>query len=512
MKNDKSEYPGVVEAVSRFVGDFVGTLVVGGKEMANCVKDMTKPKLEPGPEPTPKPELKPEVEPMQKLEPASTGSKAKLEADLAAAQRQLEEIRDEAKKAQSQFESQLKDMQAENKSLLSELETAQKDAKEADEITNRANALDEQVAALKSELATTQQELTETRNQAEKAQSQLASQVKDLQVEKENLISDLEKARSETDGMTSRGEQVNGQVAKLESELAIARQELADTQSQAEHTQTQLNKQLRDMQAEIAVVPMEMKNESSIEAGATQEEPIGAIVENVEEPELKSEAQADPEVEAAKSAEVTAEQMQAADFKNEADRIIFTKAFSDFDSKDAIARADAAAVLADIHHELSPRLLITHMADEPSAYVRQECIKALTALEMEEGAGAIERALADEVASVRLAAVWGLYRLVGAESIPALTPMLSDRDASVRRRAITCIGWLGEKVGTGGNHLSHKVVSALVQCLGDRSESIKNAALDTLQTVTGKKMSAPRTCPERLIEQWRSWWKDELLR
>ena len=49
MKNDKSEYPGVVEAVSRFAGAFVGTLVVGGNEIANCVKDMTKPKPEPEP-------------------------------------------------------------------------------------------------------------------------------------------------------------------------------------------------------------------------------------------------------------------------------------------------------------------------------------------------------------------------------------------------------------------------------------------------------------------------------
>ena len=59
MKNDKSEYPGVVEVVSRFAGAFVGTLMVGCKEMASCIKDITKPK----------PQLKPE--PIQKLEPES---------------------------------------------------------------------------------------------------------------------------------------------------------------------------------------------------------------------------------------------------------------------------------------------------------------------------------------------------------------------------------------------------------------------------------------------------------
>lgn len=43
MENDKSAYPGVVEAVSRFAGAFVGTLVVGGREIANCFTDTAKP-------------------------------------------------------------------------------------------------------------------------------------------------------------------------------------------------------------------------------------------------------------------------------------------------------------------------------------------------------------------------------------------------------------------------------------------------------------------------------------
>jgi len=71
MKNDKSEYPGIVETVSRFAGAFVGTLVVGSKEMTKCVKEITKPKRGSKPEPTSKPkaEPKPGIEPTQKLEP-----------------------------------------------------------------------------------------------------------------------------------------------------------------------------------------------------------------------------------------------------------------------------------------------------------------------------------------------------------------------------------------------------------------------------------------------------------
>ena len=141
--------------------------------------------------------------------------------------------------------------------------------------------------------------------------------------------------------------------------------------------------------------------------------------------------------------------------------------------------------------------------------MRQECIKALSALESKEGLSVIEQALADEAASVRLAAVWGLYRLTGTESIPVLTRMLSDKDASVRRRAVTCIGWLGGQINQAGSHSSHQVISALVQCLND--PVVTNATLDTLETVTGKKMSAPRTSPKRLIEQWQEWWNAELL-
>ena len=84
------------------------------------------------------------------------------------------------------------------------------------------------------------------------------------------------------------------------------------------------------------------------------------------------------------------------------------------------------------------------MASEPSAQVRQEYIKALTTLQMTEGLGAVEQALSDRAALVRLAAVWGLYRLAGAESGPALVRMFSDENKEVRRRAATCIGWLGQ--------------------------------------------------------------------
>ena len=213
---------------------------------------------------------------------------------------------------------------------------------------------------------------------------------------------------------------------------------------------------------EISSLQTEHEEKADIEQAVKEIEPSTEVAArdelieiSVEEPELKSESRAQSEVVPAYSAEITAEDVQAADFKNGVERILFSKALSDFASQDTTRRADAAVAIADIHHELSHRLLISHIADEPSARVRQECIKALSTLESKEGLSTIEQALSDEAASVRLAAVWGLYRLAGKESIPALTRMLYDKDESVRRRAVTCIGWLGGQISPVGSHSSH---------------------------------------------------------
>ena len=206
---------------------------------------------------------------------------------------------------------------------------------------------------------------------------------------------------------------------------------------------------------------------------------------------------------------MTAEEVQAADFKNEGDKILFIKAFSDVSSLEASSRANAVGIIAGIRHELSLRLLTTHMASEPSAKVRQKCVEAVSRLEMKEGISAIECALGDKAASVRLAAVWGLYRLAGVESIPTLIPMLSDGDVSVRRRAITCIGWVGGQIAKIGKHRP-RAISALIKCLNDPAESVRNATINTLQAVTGERMPASRTSPERLIGQWQKWWQTEL--
>ena len=444
---------------------------------------------------------------------------AKLESELATARQELADIQSQAEYAQIQLNKQLRDLQAENESLLFKLANTRK---EADDERIRADSTDAQIASLESGVSAFglgAGKTYEEESDIDMVRGRTESSNED-QAEVAAVPTEMKSESSIESGAAKPDEQINAGIEEQSSTPLVAKDRISML-AEAGLPQAECQEEL------AVVVPTVEEIKPSIEVIA-HEESIGANVENVEEPKpetvLESEAKVDteaiepkpmPGVEVTELLEVTAEDVQAADFKNGADKILFAKAFSDFTSREAAVRADAARVIAGIHHELSLRLLITYMADEPSALVRQEYIKALATLEMKEGISAVERALVDEAASVRLAAVWGLYRLAGTESIPALTPMLSDNDEGVRRRAITCIGWVGGQIANAGNHPCQKVISALIQCLNDPAESIKNAALDALQAVTGKKIC--EAVPEGqishqfLIDQWRSWWKEELI-
>ena len=423
---------------------------------------------------------------------------------------ELTQMRIQAQKNQSQLAVQVRDLQAQKESLVSDVEKLQS---KINGMASQKTGISGRTDALKSELAATRRKLEELRSRAESAQAEHASERKQLQSEKDSLVCEVRTARKEADQSKVRKDAMSKRLAELESEISVlrggpspARRKKPVGNTTGTEKQTGLSVAVEEAQA-TATAPFGSEEVKPSTEAVTQRQQTDVIVEKVGGRKLKSESKMKSG--GAEPKKVTPEQAKAADFKNETDREIFLKAFSDFDSPKATVRADAAAAIAGIRHELSSRFLITHIADEPSAYVRQECIKALTALQSREGVGTIERALTDEAAYVRLAAVWGLYHLVGTASIGALTRMLYDRDASVRRRAVICMGWLGGQGGNDGNNYSHKVVSALIRCLGDRSQSIKEAAIDALEAVTGQKMPAPRTSAERLVEQWRQWWKSE---
>lgn len=438
-----------------------------------------------------------------------------LESELVVDQQEPAEKQNQAINVHSQLDRQLQSLQTENQSLVSDLEDARKEVNDAgiqaDSMNAQIPSLESNIAAFDLGVGTTCDEesgIDVVPGQTEPEsynEDHVGIAVVPVEAKSESLV-EVDIAKPD--------EQIKAGIKEQPPMLLVAEdQRSMPADDDSPQTKRQENS---------ATVPNVEEIKPSIEVAATREEPLKLNVENVEKPDPTLEYEAEinaeeiepepiPEVEVAETSEVTVEEVQAADFKNGADKILFTKAVSDFASQEAASRADAAGVIAGIRHELSTRLLITHMAEESSALVRRECVKALATLEMKEGISAIERALADEAASVRLAAVWGLYRLAGTESIQALIPMISDRDASVRRRAITCIGWVCGQIAKADNHHCQQVISALIQCLNDPSESIKNATFDALQAVTGKKMPASRTLPERLAEQWGRWWKAELL-
>ena len=231
--------------------------------------------------------------------------------------------------------------------------------------------------------------------------------------------------------------------------------------------------------------------------------------------------------------EVTRAEVSAAAFADARDSLILSRAVEEMAHQDEAVRTRAVRALGGIRHELSVRALSARLARDPSAEVRRGCVKALTAHGME-GLPAVERALSDRSARVRLAAVQGVYRLKGIESASSLIRMLSDEHEDVRRRAAACVGWLGEErlaaellpllddesafvrriaLGSLGNLKSSRAVGEIIELLDDPEESIQEKALDVLQIITGKQMA--ETLPENEMERelllwrWRAWYDED---
>ena len=230
--------------------------------------------------------------------------------------------------------------------------------------------------------------------------------------------------------------------------------------------------------------------------------------------------------------DVTPEEVQAATFAGAAERVVFRRALSDMKRQVEATRLEAAKTMGGIRHELSARALAACFSRESSARVREECVNALTRLGMQEGLPTVEGALADPVALVRLAAVRGTYRLAGPGCAAALIPMLCDGSEDVRRRAATCIGWLGEKsyarelvqlladtsasvrsavLDALGNLGSQRVVPEIIGLLNDPTESVRRKASDVLRAITGERKTLTVPGDEgsrrRLIARWRAWWE-----
>lgn len=308
----------------------------------------------------------------------------------------------------------------------------------------------------------------------------------------------------------------------LQKELAKAQNSIPDSEITEDTVIAMLSSDINaakeqpqaelDKQGEIIAPEILAKNDTAV----SMETSAPAVDEQAEtEIEVEEEEEAPQPV----FADVDENEAESATFPRATDRIFFIRALRDMASQNATLRVDAAKALAGIRHELSVRVLANQMDCEHSAIVRQECVRSLANLRMNEGITAVETAMNDQTAQVRLAAVWSLYQLAGAESVPALIRTLSDEDEEVRRRAVTCIGWLAREqktVGMIGDADSRLAVSVLIRRLQDPARSVRTATFAALEAVTGRQMSKEpitdgKESHQDIIEQWEKWWQKELL-
>lgn len=229
-----------------------------------------------------------------------------------------------------------------------------------------------------------------------------------------------------------------------------------------------------------------------------------------------------------------ADEIESAVFAASTDKIVFKKALKDLANQDSTMRVDGANALGYILHELSVRVLTFYLQDEPAAAVRAEIINALAKIGKEQAEPAVELALSDSHATVRLAAVRGVYRLAGDAAADLLIRMFTDEDESVRRRAAVCLGWLESPelapalipligdvsvsvrqsaIEAVASLRNRETIPALIDQMDDPEESIRLLIVETLKSISGKDM--PKNFPKnrtaylRLIARWRQWWQDQ---
>ncbi len=417
----------------------------------------------------------------------------------------------------------------------------------------RKSAAQALIETLELDLSVAESELEKAQGDAEKSKSKLTLQLNELKAEKESLISEisaLEEAKNQANATAIREGELKAQITALESDLALAQHHLDESHKEELEAQSQQLSDFSDFKPEEKVALLN-RDQDEIEVESIQEE--FEVLSTVEEAESASEPVVAQSVGVLTKIEeqpsqpvsiveepvipvVMESQVETDAFPSSTDNVIFSRVLSDIDSKDVRTRANAVKVIGDIPHELSVKTLIAKLLHETSPQVRQECIKALTKQEVNGGLQAIRRALTDPAASVRLAAVRGLYRLAGNQSASDLVNMLSDENEEVCRRSATCIGWLGQTelavelipllsngnpsvrraaIEAMGNLRSRQVISALIEHLNDPEKSVRRAIIETLEKITGKKMSGPLPRNEKTLQcyiaRWHEWWKEELL-
>ncbi len=523
MENKEAKRLGVLGTASKCAGAGLGTVAkvtTGVKNLLTRPIDDIEHDVDEDEQveaTTQNPALKPEIENTGSKEPELTGKAASLEAELNEARNLLADMKSNAEKMQSYFELQLATLQAEKDSLLFDMEQT---AKEVNDLKSTEAALRARIAALESEPEIVKPKTEKPVSPLIQARP-LLSEVGTARIERDTDISEKITVPKNDVKVEEVIEEPQPEPKSVESDISVP-QETESIETKQADLPEQVEKESEIVQTEQGVEPL-------VEAIAVQSDESEQV-----EIENRESGQVAIETSSSVPADVTVEEVNAADFDSVSEKIIFLNALSGIASSDKTTRLNAVKVMAGIHHELSARALVVQMAKEPVPQIRAECINALAEVNMKEGLLAIENALSEQDVSVRLAAVRGLYRLGGLASAPQLLRMLCDENEDVRRRTVSCIGWLGKEelavelvpllddnsvsvrlaaIEATGNLRNHQVVSDLIIHLEDSEKEVRKTIIAALKTITGKKMSGSFPRDEKslkiLIIRWTEWWKDE---
>lgn len=532
MKRDDKESPGIICAVARRAGTVAGASVVVGNRLAGCGSKTVTVATE---------WLKWPLKTIRQ----QGNSKSAVVSDKGEPMSEQETTRQKAAKAliaAGKAAAAAAEAQPKENSLTSDSQRVE--SKTDEEAIAKAGS--DETAKEESH----EKEIAEAKAKAELAiamvEESIAKAELDVSAMREKYEKEIVAVKALTDESIAKAESAAVEaIAKAESEAKEAgyNEAIAAVQTKVDEAVAKTEPATNKSVLELALKIKEAGKEVKSEAIAVEERPVPAIEPPVEQSVEGpiTEVQEQPynvaaDTEMPSSAKVTDAEIQTAVFANATDKIIFTKALFEIASRDETVRAGAAKTISAVRHELSVRVLVSQMASELSARVRRACVQALTTVNLKGTLPAVKHALNDEAASVRLAAVWGMYHLAKGESAVELTRMFADEDEEVRRRAATCFGWLDKKelavellpllndksvsvrlaaVKAMGNLGSRKVVSSLIDKLNDPVELIRKEALTAIEMITGKKMS--KTFPKdakafkRLVARWQGWWKEELL-
>jgi hypothetical protein len=152
------------------------------------------------------------------------------------------------------------------------------------------------------------------------------------------------------------------------------------------------------------------------------------------------------------------------------DKALLVESLREFQSGDENAAAAAAHGLGRLSNPASVDLL-QELARVGPEKVRVEAVDALAKIAGESTLPFFETIFkADESHRVRLATVRAHYQVGRGKNVQFILEAIHDPAPTVRRRSVTCLGWLRDSVA----------VPSLTQALTDSDPSVKRAAADAL--------------------------------